>query len=446
MTYSTKKKLTASNWIPGRGTKDSAEVGSSTTEQAGSISYIAELLRTSPEPVDVSYLVSSLEERNLSHNLAQTLVEQALDEIYQAIPVGLGRYGWFSTLLQGNVIRHPLTTEEANQGFLLLDELEHAAFFPEFFQSHQPNDRILHIELFGGPTIAAEAYIERKTWSLSMGSQFVKWIDMQGGEGQDDILIIVKDATAGEYLLRLQPREARDDSSIQNRNVQISLIAEEIVRNECGKHGAIPTWDLAAHLVGHGAFNDCVPPDDLHCVLHQYSLLRFNSGSGYSLEANMGQQNSSLPNTGPNISKVVPQPDSEFTPPHTDQLCEENWSRWPEEALIGSGPYDQEDDDATTELNAYDGSCLLSDQDYEAYLDKVFQAGLMDSPLSQDEFIILKAELEALVNIEQEFGYLLTEQRHRCHELTSCLFMDSNSIQDDDADLSGFADFGDAPQ
>lgn len=41
----------------------------------------------------------------------------------------------------------------------------------------------------GGPTIEAEACIERRTWSLRLGAEFVEWIEEAGGQGRDDILI-----------------------------------------------------------------------------------------------------------------------------------------------------------------------------------------------------------------------------------------------------------------
>ena len=98
------------------------------------------------------------------------------------MPVSPGHYGWLSHLLSGAVFRHPLTSEETRRGYLLLDELEHTVFFPQFFQHYRPDDRVLTIELFGGPTIRAEAAIERKTWSLRLGQEFADWIDELGAK------------------------------------------------------------------------------------------------------------------------------------------------------------------------------------------------------------------------------------------------------------------------
>jgi len=156
------------------------------------------------------------------------------------------------------------------------------SFFPQFFQTNKPDERKLQIELMGGGTLEAEACIERRTWSLRLGQEFVEWIEEAGGQGRDDILIKVNDAVAGHYMLRLQPREIRDNSAIQNRNIQLALMAEEIVAKDRRSRSAMPTAELAARLIGRSFFKEAMPADDLHYVLHQYSLLRFRQGQGYS--------------------------------------------------------------------------------------------------------------------------------------------------------------------
>lgn len=246
---------------------------------------VADALSSSVQPLTVDVLLSQVASRRPLGKGARSAVYRAISKLFQAVPVAPGRYGWLSHLLNGAVIRHPLTTEEARRGFLMLDELEHIVFFPQFFQSNQSDGRVLAVELFGGPTIQAEASIERKTWSLRLGPEFTDWFEEQGGQSKDDLLIFVVDAAAGKYMLRLNLREMRDERAIRQRNIQLALLAEDIVAEDRRPRMAMPTWELVARLIGRGFFNEQPAADDLHYVLHEYSMLRFRDGLGYQLVA-----------------------------------------------------------------------------------------------------------------------------------------------------------------
>ena len=159
---------------------------------------VAEILSNSPTPLSIETLVSRIAKQRPVGSSARSAVYQAISKLYQAIPVGSGRFGWLSCLLRGQQFRHPLTRSEIRKGTLLLDELEHAVFFPQFFQTHRPDTRLISVELMGGPTLQVHAEIERGTSALRLGQPFVKWVDQAGGTTEDDVLIQVKDGVGGE--------------------------------------------------------------------------------------------------------------------------------------------------------------------------------------------------------------------------------------------------------
>jgi hypothetical protein len=82
-------------------------------------------------------------------------------------------------------------------------------------------------------------------------------------------------------------------------------------------------------------------------------------------------------------------------------------------------------------------------QDYEDYLEQLAESGRLTTPLSHSDYHLLEAELEMLVSLEQEFGYLMPDQQIRVNELAERLFIDPeilrSSEQDpyDDDDLDG---------
>lgn len=389
------------------------------------VDAVAEELQQASEPLSIDELSAFLTATfEIASDLVQATIKQILVDLYQAVEVQDGRYGWLMNLLDDSNIRHPLTSEEATSGFLLLDELEHAVFFPEFFQTHQPDERILHIQLFGGPRIPAEAYIQNKTWALRLGDQFTAWVDMQGGQGRDDIIIMVNNARAGEYTLRLLPREIRDDNTIQGRNVQLSLLAEDIVRRTCPPNTAMQTWDIAATVLATSLFDEATPPDDMHCVLHQYSMLRFNGKVGYVFDPD--DTNSSQ--AGSAKGKFPPFGFSDAS----DELSTKKSQSW-------STANNDETVECSVDLDMLD---THNDADYDYYVEKLHQIGLVDAPLTQNDFILLKAELKALIYIERDCGRLLEEQRSRRHELISYLLIRPETLLDD-SDAADQQDYDD---
>jgi hypothetical protein len=365
------------------------------------VDCVAGVLSASSEPVNMEALIAHVQRQRPIGKDARNAIYRAVKQIYQAVPVAHGQYGWLTHLLQGSFFRHPLSTEEAGKGYLMLDELEHAVFFPQFFQTQRPESRRLSIELYGGETVAAEASIENKTWSLALGADFVEWVEEQGGQGQDDIIIYVKDAARGEYLLRLQPIEARDENAIRNRGIHLALAAEEIVTSSRRSKKAISPAELAALLIGRGLFRESIPPDDLHLALHKYSLLAaaMNGASG-GVFTDIG------------LRENARFADERF-------LIDER-------PFLGKSAMDELIDDE--DADGVDGEDCPA---YEMYLENMRQFG-EGKVLSHNDFHLLEAELETLIQLEQEFGYLLTDQQKRRDDLADLLFIDPESLRNED--------------
>jgi hypothetical protein len=371
---------------------------------------VAHALSTSRQPLSVDILLTKVGGQRPLGKGARSAVYRAIGQLFQAVPVGPGRYGWLTHLLAGSVFRHPLTSEEARRGFLLLDELEHIVFFPQFFQANRPEERTLTIELFGGPAIQAEASIERKTWSLQLGPEFSAWFEEQGGQSKDDLLISVTDAEAGFYQMRLNLREMRDERAIRHRNIQLALLAEELVAEDRRTRPAMPTWELVARLIGRGFFNEQPAADDLHYVLHEYSMLRFRDGLGYQLEvSDEAEDYQSRRQLAYTLS--MESDEADYTVIAPEEFHDSHWDG----AATAGVPADILNDDE---------HCAS----YQSYLDN-FQIVEPDGEaLSHDDFHLLEAELEMLVRLEQEFGHLLRDQEERKEYLAALLFIDPDEF------------------
>lgn len=377
---------------------------------------VARALSASPQPLTIDALLSTIGRQRPVGPGARRAIYRAVRELYQAVPVAPSRIGWLSHLLQGGTFRHPLAAEEVRRGYLLLDELEHAVFFPQFFQNHRSDLRHLTIELMGGPVLNAEAAVERKMWSLRLGNAFSAWIDEQGGQSRDDIMITVKDAVDGVYLVRLQPRESRDEEAIQEQNMRVAMAAEEVVTSLRRADKVIPTWELAALLVGRDLFRGTIPPDDLHMVLHKFSMLRIKEdGAGYIYDQRVSP--SAVGHQASGQARLA-------SDGADDLLASPEWEV--------SEPMAWIDDDEALNGEAGEDTC----PDYESYLEGHRMEGGPGEPLSHSDYHLLEAELETLLGLEQEFGYLLPEQSKRVDDLADRLFIDPESLrEDDDADF-----------
>ncbi len=398
---------------------------SNTERYPSYLSCVVNVLSTSASPLSVDALLTTIERQRPITKGARQAVHRAIKQLFQVVPVAPNRYGWLSRLLEHNIFRHPLTSEEARRGFIMLDELEHAVFFPEFFQTYQPADRKLRIDLLGGPVIEAEAYVERNTWSLRLGKEFVEWVNDLGGQGRDDLVIIVNDATVGHYTLRLQPRESRDENAIQQRNMRLATLAEEIVADSHYEGEAMPSADLAACLIGRGFFRDPIPVDDLHYVLHHYSALLFHNGIGYGHDPQATEPD--------RIFSAAPFMAENSTRDMSDLALDDF-------VLEAGEPMDDLFTDGASS-DFFDDSC----PSYEAYLQSFEEANLPSEPLSHSDFHLLEAELESLLGLEEEFGYLLQEQIVRKDQLAERLFIDPETLLDNDGDNSDYLDFDDPP-
>ncbi len=399
-----------------------------TEEKAGTKQYpsyvecVAHALHTSPEPLTLEALIADVERARPVTRGGRTAIRRALEALYQAVPVSSMRVGWLPHLLRANSIRHTLEADEARRGFILLDELEHAFFFPEFFQEQgDAEERTLHIELFGGPVIEAKAAAERDIWALHLDSQFRIWLDDQGVMANDDLIMRADDATAGRYTLRLQPREVRDEEVIDRRNRMLARTAEEVATELLHHRGDLYTWELVARLIGRGIFRDPVPADDMHYVLEEYSRLYLVQGVGYELKMEDAAGVKEPARTrGQALLKRAADKTVKSIKPARGSPAQD---------------FNQRSQAKGESMDLFDfGDSASGDEDtcdaYEEYLGAFEVSERQDDVLSHNDFHLLEAELESLVDLELEFGYLLADQLTRKSLLADRLFIDPESLVD----------------
>ncbi len=408
------------------------------------VECVAETLSQSPAPMSISSIIAAVEKLRPPSKSTRSAVYRAIGKLYQAVAVETGRYGWLSKLLEGVAVRHPLAVDECRRGYLMLDELEHAVFCPEFFQTQRPAHRTLSITLLGGPTITARTHVERRTWSIYMGKAFVEWIDQLGGQERDDVIITVEDAVEGRYGLRLQPKEVKDKDVVRDRNIQLALAAEDIAEADRRVRTFIPTAELVAQLIARGHLYNPSPPDDLHYVLDQFSMLHFVEGHGYTLDIPAtlpfaADYGISRHKEGQSRADAFDSADFDYIDEYDEM---EEGFEWDDDGLGESPPLPRPGSASSHDLADQFGDTCGA---YELYLEQFQEAERDGAPLTHAEFHLLEAELEYLVALEVEFGGLLAEQRERKEELSMRLFIDPDAWPNDDFDIPDYPDYEDPP-
>lgn len=414
-----RKRLCLSNELQMNNPDMNAGTKPETTRYPSYVECVMRSLMAAREPLTIEALIADVGRTRPMTKVGRTAIQRAMDGLYQAVPVGSTRVGWLAHLWRGSTIRHSLEADETRRGFVLLDELEHAFFYPEFFQEQAGAlTRVLHVELFGGPVIKAIAAAEHEIWALHLDPQFVVWLDEQGAMANDDLIMRADDAFAGRYTVRLQPREIRDEETIDKRNRQLAAAAEEIAAELMHRRGGLYTWELVARLAGSGVFRDPVPADDMHYVLEEYSRLHLVQGVGYELE--LEEQGSF---------------DSDKQPlTRGQELAQRVASKPVKPARTSPQNSNQRSQALGDSMDLFDFGASTGDEEtcdaYEEYLEAHTTAGRKDEPLSHDDFHLLEAELESLVDLELEFGYLLADQQARKGALADRLFIDPETLVD----------------
>lgn len=397
---------------------------------------VATILQQSDAPLTLDEMLEEMHAMREVGAGARTAAGRALTQLFQAVQVSRERFGWLPKLVTGSYIRHPLSDQEVKRGFLMLDELEHAAFFPEFFQNHSHNERSIQVHLLDGPTVNGSAYVERRTWSLHLGNAFATWVDRLGGTGNDSIIIYVDDAERGEYTLRLQPHEMRDLGTLKERNFELAMTAEAVVREDRRQRELIPAWDLAAALLARGVYKPTNPPDEVHAVLYHFSQLALEEGEGYKLDLAQKRR----------IERLTPHRNDRSHDAVDSAMRFLGWLEQDDDASVESSEdwldvFAQGDSELADDYGAEEEFCNA----YMRYLDRVSLAEPGLDTLSHRDFHLVAAELEYMLALEQEFEDLLPDQVERKLSLADRLLLDPEAISNEDLDIPDSSDYDDPP-
>lgn len=394
---------------------------------------VAHALRSSPRPLTVDELLVLVAAQRPLTKSARSAVYTAIRHRFLAVSVGNGRFGWLPNLLAGCTFRHTLTRKEMGRDALALDELLYLVFSPLAFDDPEPApSRVTAtLNLTGGEPVTATLARRERRWYLTMGGKLAQWVDQVGGQPGDDLIIQVLDGVQGRYDVRLQPREMRDMETIDLRNQHVGRLARKILLSDRRDRPGVPIWEIAAQLIARDSYRDPAPPGNLRLLLSEHSALAPIGDDAYTLATENPKDGSKKSAASSAVDWLFSSDlDSEQLDPlqlPTSLLDDELWDE-----PLAPEVYNRQNDgfvDGDADLDRYsDEPC----DDYAAYLDIFEQVNHGEEPMGHTDYHLLEAELDMLIGLEYEFGYLHAEQIQRRQDLADRLFIDLDALLGDD--------------
>jgi len=191
-------------------------------------------------------------------NPRQTL-RNAIAQSRMIAATGDGRYGWKLSLINGARVRHTLQAAELAHNRLYWDHDVRDALWPTFFAIAKYADRSPAVVALpnGAVTPFALEMFSRGVWGTPATPLFWDWFHGLAAGPGDHLLFAVVDGEARQYRVDFQPRAARDEATIAERNEALVAVGRELRQRPYG----IAHWDFTSRLLAGGFYHHPVPPD-----------------------------------------------------------------------------------------------------------------------------------------------------------------------------------------
>jgi hypothetical protein len=228
---------------------------------------VIQVVREAPEPLPIAEILERVNAlfpittRNPKSTIRNVITQSRL-----VVSTGDGRYGWKYRLINGVVIRLPLTEANLAQRQVNFSDELRDALWPAFFEIKKHNEREpVHLTLPNGKSVEwSLAFLGNGIWGTGGSPDFWDWLAATGAKPGDELIFQVVDGKARQYALDLQPRSERDEQAITARNQQI---LQAIARYSQGSRGSLAIWDVSSHLLCTGQYHHPIPPDPLGILL-----------------------------------------------------------------------------------------------------------------------------------------------------------------------------------
>jgi tetratricopeptide (TPR) repeat protein len=194
-------------------------------------------------------------------------IRNALTAGRQLVSLGDGRYGYLPHLVQGSLLRLPLTEKKpADHPLTYSDELRQA-LWPSFLEIQKRQDRgPVRARLpDGAEAVLSLDFVGPGTWGCPMPESLRRFLVHQRATAGDSLLMRIVGGETNSCEIHLESRLKRDKRTLAARNRELADATAQLYR----ERGSIdiPIWDLVILLLARGAYRSEVAPDPLDTIL-----------------------------------------------------------------------------------------------------------------------------------------------------------------------------------
>ncbi|NPV08620.1 MAG: hypothetical protein HPY83_11765 [Anaerolineae bacterium] len=229
---------------------------------------VYEVLQSSPGPLALSEILQAVNERRpIATANPKSTIRGALHQGRSLVSLGKGLYGYLPTLLEGSLLRLPLTEKKpANHPLIFTPELSVALWPTSDEPAKRRNDGPVRVRLPSGEEVTlGRHFLGLGTWGSSIPEPLRHYLVQNRAAAGDSLLIRVVDAKTQLYEARFEAQRHRDAAAVAARNREIGEAAAEFV---CRKRSSVVlVWEIASYLLAKGYYKAGVAPDPLETLL-----------------------------------------------------------------------------------------------------------------------------------------------------------------------------------
>ncbi|MHB8993598.1 MAG: hypothetical protein ACYC66_18405 [Chloroflexota bacterium] len=229
---------------------------------------VYEVLRSAGRPLTFQEIFDEVNRlRPVTSRNPKSTIRNALTQGRQLISLGDGRYGYLPHLLEGSLIRQPLTEKKpANHPLIHPPEVLHA-LWPSFFENQKrKTERPAQLRLPTGDEVALPlGFLGHGVWGSPMPEGLRRYLVENRAAAGDSLLIRVVDGEAGRCEAWFEPRARRNEVAVTGRNREVADVASQLLRK--ARRHQLFVWEIAVALLARGVYHADVAPDPLETTL-----------------------------------------------------------------------------------------------------------------------------------------------------------------------------------
>lgn len=222
-----------------------------------------QVVRESPEPLPFSEILQRVHAiAPITTRNPKGTIRSAISQSRLIVATGDGRYGWKPRLITGSVLRLTLSESDLAGRAVEFDDDLRDALWPSFFANQKRSDRSpVGVRLPGGGTTQLPLdFLGIGCWGTTGSPEFWAWFKTLKATPGDHLIFRVLDGQARLHSVEFQPRAAREEAAIAERNQAIVQAALTFLRS---KHNGAVLWDITSHLLATGQYRHPIPPDPI---------------------------------------------------------------------------------------------------------------------------------------------------------------------------------------